>query len=566
MTGRAIAALGAFLLFSSVAFSVARRPDSMPTRVLRQASPPDVDRRSRSIEDSITLIIRTRLQGTDVAGREAALSLEPLRRFYAGLQYAPAWLGSASMQASLVGSIRSAEEQGLDPRVYHRAAIEARVTVDQEAGAVLLAETDLLLSDAYLTLATHRAIGRTDPRAFLAGWRLPPRPFDAVASLVAAIDSVGPAGALDAVDPAGHRFRELRAALSTLRGLEPWTLIPAGPGLAPGDSGPRVGALRQRLTGPTAAGAALADRYDESLVAAVRDFQEHQGLDVDGIAGRRTIAALNVPADRRARQIALSLERLRWLPAASDGPRIEVLIPAFELRMFEGDSTVFTTRVIGGLHDWPTPSLTSEITALTINPYWNVPSRILALEVLPAVIEDPRYLARHDMEILSREGTRVSASAIDWSRVDPFDFNYRVRQRPGPENALGRVKFVIDNPFDVYLHDTPLQSAFARANRSISHGCVRVQSAMDLAVLVMAGTSWTRARLDSLVALGAEQNVSVPRPVPVEIIYLTAWVGDDGRVQYRDDLYDLDLDLERRLTNPSQRPRAEPMSGDCAAS
>jgi L,D-transpeptidase YcbB len=549
MNGRAFLAVSALVLFPTSAFTAASRrvPATDPRPV---------------VEDSIALIIRSRLQGTDLAEGEIALSLESLRRFYTGRQYEPAWLASPSSQASLVGAIRSAAEQGLDPADYHPAAIEAKVRLADEPGARILAETDLLLSDAYLTLATHRAIGRLDPRSFLPGWREPPRSFDAVASLEMALDSVGPARALDRADPTGHRFADLRAALATLRGTPSWPTVPPGPSLAAGDSGPRVAALRRRLEPHTAPGTMLSDDYDESLEASVREFQAHHGLDVDGIAGRRTIVELNVPVEQRIRQISLSLERLRWLPAPREGPRIEVLIPAFELRMLDGDSIVFRTRVIGGRHNWPTPSLTSGITSLTVNPYWNIPSRILALEVLPAVMKDPRYLVQHDMEVLSREGTRVSVDTIDWSRVDRFDFPYRIRQRPGPENALGRVKFVFENPFDVYLHDTPLQSAFAGADRALSHGCIRVQSALDLAMHVLGTSSWTRATLDSLIATGAEQSVRIPRPVPVEIIYLTAWIGDDGRLQYRDDVYDLDQDLERRLMTPSGM-RTESGSEDC---
>ena len=489
-----------------------------------------------------------------------------LRLFYGERRYEPVWMteGGRALIPGLVHAIRSAEEQGLDPVAYRLSAIEARVAAIAAGGddARAIAATELLLSDAYLTLAAHRAIGRVDPRRIHSQWTLSRPAFDAVASLREAVGGLGIARALEAADPADSSFRALRDALRQYRifaAATPWPRIMSGSSLREGDRDPRVIAIRERLVAESAAATGmpaeargatdtLAWLFDAALAAQVRAFQERNGLDPDGVVGPVTREALNIPAAARVTQIALNLERLRWLPALED-PRIEILIPDFSLRVVQQGHDTLVMRVIAGRPDWPTPVFSAVITGVVLNPYWNVPDRILAREVIPAVLRDRRYLDRNDMEILTPSGTIVPPSTIDWASVSPATFPYRIRQRPGPRNPLGRVKFVLaPRHLEVFLHDTPFRQLFRQANRALSHGCVRLASPLDLARLVLEREPrWTPDRVAAALSTNRETTIDVRSGLPVHFVYRTAWVDAAGHTQFRPDVYELDASLRRTL-------------------
>ncbi len=487
-----------------------------------------------------------------------------LRRFYAARSWAPAWLTVDGQPriAELVRAIRNAGQQGLDPSAYRQTAIERRLAA-LAAGptdAHALALLDVLLTDAYLALATHRAVGRIDPRVVHPHWTLPRPPFDAAASLRAALGPVGIERALDAVDPDHPQFVGLRAALARERAREriAWPVLPDGPALREGDAGERVRVLRNRLAleefpaTPAAPGGPgrpdPARHFDADLKARVQAFQSRHGLEQDGIVGRETRAALNLTPARRAGQIALNMERLRWLPALDD-PRIEINIPAFTLRVIENDRTALAMRVIVGRTDWPTPVFNAVVTGIVLNPYWNVPASILTREILPVVVRDPAWLARHDMEILSASGAIVPRSAIDWSDVSVGRFPYRVRQRPGEENPLGRLKFVLAPLFlAVALHDTPARHLFAESRRDFSHGCVRLEDPLGLAAFVQRrDTTWTPEHVRQAPAR-VETAVAVRDPIPVLFLYSTAFVDETGEVHFRADVYGHDRALDRAVS------------------
>ncbi len=281
--------------------------------------------------------------------------------------------------------------------------------------------------------------------------------------------------------------------------------------------------------------------YDELLVAALVRFQEINGLDPDGIVGPNTRAALNATPRDRVRAIEDTILRMRAMTPPEADRYVLVNLPAFELRLIEGTEEVFRTRVIVGAHRWPSPELESAIERVVFNPYWTVPRSIARNEILPKLRKDPSYVVERSIRVFSGWGSdaaQVDPYAVDWEGVAGTGMPYMFRQDPGPGNALGRVKFLFPNPYSVYLHDTPSRELFERADRALSHGCIRVQNPLELARLVLTREpGWVEGAVDTAVENGANRDVRLSEPVPIRIVYWTAWVDDGGGVAFSADLY-----------------------------
>ena len=285
--------------------------------------------------------------------------------------------------------------------------------------------------------------------------------------------------------------------------------------------------------------------YGNELQEAVKRFQRRHGLEPDAVVGRTVAAQMNVPADARVRQIALNLERWRWLPRDLGDRHILVNVPEYRLEVWEHHQVPLTMRVVVGKKDTPTPIFADDMTHVVFSPYWNVPPDIVKNETIPSALRDPAFLDRTNMEVLDRSGKPVDPSSIDMEAVG----EYRFRQRPGSSNSLGLVKFVFPNSYNVYLHDTPADSLFARATRSFSHGCVRVEQPEALARYVLGDQpAWTPERISEAMHAGTEKTVKLSRPLPVYLGYWTARVSADGIVQFRDDIYAIDARQTTLLT------------------
>ena len=271
------------------------------------------------------------------------------------------------------------------------------------------------------------------------------------------------------------------------------------------------------------------------------------------------VAALNIPLDYRINQIAMNMERWRWLPRDLGDRFMLVNIPEMRLDVFESEKVALTMRVVVGKQDTPTPIFNDEMTHLVFSPYWNVPDSIAQGETLPAVISDPGFLQRTNMEVVDKAGNAVDPATVDLN--DPTA--YRFRQKPGADNSLGLVKFMFPNQFNVYLHDTPADSLFERAARSFSHGCVRVEDPVALAQYVLRDQpDWSADRIREAMEAGTEKHVKLKSPIPVFLGYWTARVRPDNTVQFRKDVYEVDGKLQARLNDRLARLRR---SGEAAA-
>jgi len=491
---------------------------------------------------------------------------------YASREFAPAWT-SPSARAELLRAIREAANDGLDPQDYHLAALEQleAATGPTDAAEDLWYDYDVLQSDALARLLYHLLFGKLDPVEMSPEWnfthdvrRGPPAKF-----LQSVIDAPSLFAEIEREKPKHELYRTLRAELAHYRELRArggWPSIPSGPTLKPGERDPRVAALRARLavTGELVAPASESETdaraFDDSVAAAVRAFQSANGLEADGAVGRGTLSALNVPVDARIGQIEVNLERGRWLLHDLDSTFTVVNIAGFRIYYLRDGEIAWSGRVQVGKPFRQTPVFRSTITSLVLNPTWTVPPGIFANDILPALQRDPEYLAKRGLSVIDAEGRPVT-EPIDWATMTPRRFPYMLRQGPGPDNALGRVKFMFPNEYSVYLHDTPSQALFAKSERAFSSGCIRVENPLELAQLLLEGQpGWDADAIAAAVATGKTQTISLQNKVPVLLAYWTAWVDRDGVLQFRSDLYGFDAKVRAALDLPfrvHRRPERE---------
>ncbi len=492
-----------------------------------------------------------------------------MRQIYEDRQYRPLWVGASPVPErtrELIANLCDAAREGLRPADYRLAELRRtlerlRPSLDKqrpEAFAVL----DLELTRRFLDYGTDLLAGRLDPKAVASEWYIRERRSSIEGTLRGAVQGHEFSGMVAALRPPQSEYAELVKALTGYRDIlrqGGWPEVPGHGRLRRGDRGARVAILRRRLrvTGDLQGSWGRKPVYNRAVAAAVARFQARHGLPSDGIVGAATLAALNVPVQVRLRQIQLSLERYRWLPAEFGSRYIYVNIPDYTLSAYEGGKPVLQMRVVvGDEYENATPVFADSMTSVVFRPYWYVPQRILVEEVIPRVRKKRSYLAQHRYEVVDakQESLVLNPRRIKWSRVDPTKI--RVRQKPGSTNHLGLVKFMFPNQFAVYLHDTPTRQLFARLKRTSSHGCVWVEKPVELAEYVLAGQDdWNQQKIRTAMATARSADsdggtdgttVTLEQPVPVFIVYLTALVRD-GILNFRDDPYGKDREAMVRL-------------------
>ncbi|ENZ82954.1 L,D-transpeptidase family protein [Caulobacter vibrioides] len=387
------------------------------------------------------------------------------------------------------------------------------------------------------TLSYARAVhtGRLPASGFMNEWGLRPAAYDPAPEFVAATQQDRLADWLANLPPPYTGYQTLQKGLVTYRDIAAkggWLPVAPGAPLKEGSTGPRVVALEARLAAedPTVAvdGAPI---FDAALTQAVQRAQKRFGLNPNGVVDKKTLDALNTPVERRIDQIQANMERWRWLPQTLPADRIQVNVAAAILSVFSHDTPTLTMRAVTGRPGDETPMLSSMIHSIVLNPPWNVPSTIAAKELWPKERAHPGYLARNDFIV-----------------IPTGDGGSRLQQKAGPKAALGQVKFDFNNPYGVYLHDTPSRSKFDSFSRLASHGCVRLQKPIELAKALMAGDPiWTPEKIDETLASGETVRAKLPQQIAVFLLYWTAYVTPDGQVNFRDDPYGWDRELVQRI-------------------
>lgn len=513
-----------------------------------------------------------------LADPAAAIGGRPLhhaaqvRRFYAERRGAAAWTqeaGASGKATVLADILAAADQEGLVPTDYHLAAILARLG---SADPGRLAELDILLTDAVMAYAVDLRSGRVVPRSISADLAVDPPKMDALRVGRAAAAAADVRAFLAAFAPPHPDYAGLRQGLADLRALAAagggWPEAGPGPVLKPGMEDASVPALRRRLaaTGEYALPEGNGTVYDAPLEAAVRRFQERMGLDADGVVGAQTRRALNMTLDDRIRQVVANMERLRWLPDRLGDRYVRVNVPEFRLTAVDRGGTRLSMPVIVGSTMRQTPVFSSRISYLVFNPTWTVPETIARKDILPKVRKDPGWLIEQGIQVFdgwSPDALLLNPYDVDWLAVGERITRYRLRQQPGPLNALGRVKFMFPNDLDIYLHDTPERSKFGRAVRMMSSGCVRVGDPDALTAFLMEGMSgWSEEKHRRILDDGLTKTMRLPLPVPVYLLYQTAWREADGRMAFRADIYGRDEELLTAIVRHSIAGAGMASAGD----
>ena len=475
---------------------------------------------------------------------EAVAGREDVAAFYRDRSFAPLWTsgdgaGEARLEA-LFSALSRAADHGLPAARWDVGALRARLTGSRtaaEAGA-----TEAALTEAYLDYATALTSGLLDPSTAAPGIvRQPPRPDPA--ALLRRIERGEPARVLRALVPGAPEYGRLmrhRAALGRAVEAGGWGPPVEAGTLRPGDEGPAVLALRDRMRRMGLLGRSLSPRYDDALAAAVTAFQERAGLAPDGIAGPVTLAALNVPAEARLGQVLVAMERERWTNLKRGRRHVWVNLTDFSAAIVDDGRVTFRTRSVIGkdTEDRETPEFSDVMDHMVLNPSWYVPRSIVVGEYLPKLQRDP-YAVSH-LEMTDSRGRAANRSA-GFSRYSERTFPFAMRQPPGPTNALGQVKFMFPNPHNIYLHDTPAKHLFARDRRAFSHGCIRLAEPLEFAHALLAPQEEDpEAVVRRLLRTGAEARVTLDEPVPVHIVYRTAFTDAEGALHWREDVYGRD--------------------------
>jgi len=496
---------------------------------------------------------------------EYLLSGNVLPLFYENRVYAPAWFNNDAFSNNgyvLLNYIRQVDQHGLQPNDYHLYLIEkylGKMLSDTLMDNEDMMKLDVLLSDAFMLLGSHLYYGKVNPEKEGANWKMqrkePDLRFDLKLEKALAENDV--ANELNMLAPQYRSYWMMKNELSFFLVLDDqsWPAIKSDLALKPGESNPLLPIIRQRLIKLRyQLSDSTSTTFDVEFEKQLKMFQKDWGLNTDGVIGKTTLEVLNNMPCNLINQLKVNMERFRWLPVQVTEKHIIVNIANFELDLIEGTDTLISMRAIVGKECRKTPVFNDQMTYIVFNPSWTVPPTILREDVVPQLLRGPEYLEKNNMKLLRNDGSELAYNDIDWSKISIDNFPYLVRQNPGSGNALGRVKFMFPNADNVYIHDTPSRGYFARDDRAMSSGCVRVEKPFDLAVLLLSDNpDWLPTHIHDAMQQDNEEAVRLKNPVDVELIYLTAWTDGDDRIQFRKDVYQID---EMVLEALNQKPEA----------
>jgi len=483
-----------------------------------------------------------------------------LRRLYAGNQYRALWVSDTGPSINAIAfrrCLENSEREGLKPEDYHLDAIEkhwkAR-TPEQ------LAKLELLMSDVFIDFAKDMYQGRVIPQVVDKDWFLPNREFDPVKLLIEASKDDAPCRALFQLRPKQPQYERLRKKLTQFRKIQAeggWPLIPDDGLIKVGMESDQIPLVRRRLIisgdykGPMNDSKVL----DEGLSEAVKRFQIHHGIYTDGMIGNETREAMSIPVEKRIAQIIVNLERWRWVPRNLGFRYVLVNAAGYELEIVEDQEPVLEMRVVVGKRERPTPVFTSDLQFVDINPVWNVPRTIAVEDVLPKLQRNPGFVQQQGIQVISGWGKNekiVNPYSIDWSFYNEKHLPFHFRQPPGPKNPLGRIRFLFPNSHDIYLHDTNHTELFANPERNFSSGCIRVERPLTLArYLLKDDSAWSLDKIVHQINSGQSLRIQLGRTLPVYVLYFTAWVDDDGAINFYPDAYGRDKELLYDLGIPT---------------
>ncbi|QMU26493.1 L,D-transpeptidase family protein [Adhaeribacter radiodurans] len=459
-----------------------------------------------------------------------------VKKFYQDRDFAYAWFDQQGLieQASNVANrVINIEQEGIGQVLPYRQEFDSLLAESQQEATVKPnPKTELMLTAGYFAFARTAWGGLNDSISQAMQWFVPRKKIPYTQLL----DSLLSQPASLTREPVYHQYELLRSFLRRYQEIDKkqeWEIITAkNNGYRQGDKAVNILLIKQRLqvlgdfSGDTAS-----QVFDADLVAAVKQFQKRHGLLPDGAIGSNTLAELNTPLKERLRHIMVNMERSRWLPVQEEDDYLVVNIPDFKLHVYRNDSLAWSCRVVVGKSVHKTVIFSGEIKYVVFSPYWYVPASIVRREIVPGIRRSATYLKRHNMEQIGhRNGLPV------------------IRQKPGPTNSLGQVKFLFPNSYSIYLHDTPSKSLFKENSRAFSHGCIRVSEPARLAAYLLRDyPEWTNERIQTAMQAGREQTITLEKQVPVYLVYFTTFIDSQGNINFRKDIYDRDERLAEVL-------------------
>lgn len=500
--------------------------------------------------------------------------------FYGDRDYKLAWFRDNELvpeTENFLTAIDNASKEGLDPKNYRIVNIDKmlqqykQLEPSDTARLALQQKIDVALTASYFNYASDFYRGRVDPSTDnKVTWDVKKNNIKlhkALQTILKERESTYPYYEFEALHAGYTRLRDKLQEYRALQEKGGWPKIELGDRkvLQQGDTAEAVLTLRKRLNPDQTINASDPNMrtYDAKLMAQVKQFQMLNGMAQDGVVGGNTLAKLNIPLEDRIRQIMINMERWRWIPKRMVPKSLEqkfiwVNIPEYKLYIYEDPDgepdaerqykQVMDMRVIVGKTMHSTPIFSDKVEYVVMAPFWNVPNTIVAAEIKPHMLSNQGWLASQNMEVVTRDKARqpVSPSSIDWASVTEDNFNYLVRQKPGPKNSLGTIKFLFPNEYAVYLHDTPADALFSQTSRDFSHGCVRVEHPVELAkYLLKEQPEWDETKIRSTMTGDEETWVTLNNKVQVYIVYFTTWVDEQGQIHFRDDIYGHDKELEQ---------------------
>jgi murein L,D-transpeptidase YcbB/YkuD len=477
-----------------------------------------------------------------------------------GLQ--PLWVtkdGPGKKAETLFSVLKNSEIDGLAPKQYnvHRITSLWNGRTPEE-----LIDLDIQLTLAFIMYAHDAQNGRVHSESsnpvLIKAEKVPA--FDGLALIEAALSAPDLNQFLTGLLPSHKYYKNLRNALSYYRNLAAaggWSLVAPGKTIHPGAQDTRIPLIRKRLQIEGFLLSVITDTpvYDKTLVQAISQFQLRHGLTDDGVIGKDTIAAMNISVEEKVKKIILNLERWRWESHDLGKKYVLVDIAGFVLEGIVDDAVILQMAIVVGTQEHETPFFTDQVLYIDINPYWNIPPSIARNEMLGELRKNARYLNTNHIRLFSdwtSEAREINPLSINWNQVTPQKMGqFKLRQDPGSWNALGSIKFVFPNSYNVYMHDTPAQSLFQRSKRAFSHGCIRLSKPLQLAEFLMGGVEkgWPTQRIEEVIGTGKRTIIQLPTPLPVHITYQTVKSDQNGKIYFYSDIYNRDQQLEEILFN-----------------
>lgn len=505
------------------------------------------------------LVLDDSQEAIGINGKELYSQIE-LPRFYANREFELAWTNKKN-KTDLIESIESAYDEGLDPKDYHLEQLKAYMEKSKKSklNQTEKADMDLLMTDALILYASHLLEGKLEQSDLRKKWDVERNagPSNPDSLLTVTLHNKNIKGALEDFKPNHYMYKLMKFHLKKLRAEAEnggWPEVSEGETLKPGDSDERIIEIRQFLI----AVGDLQDKsvdekelFDEQLEEAVKKFQLRHKLTNDGVIGKGTIEQMKVPIEDRIDMIILNLERTRWIFQQPDSDFLLVNIAGFHVKRISNKQEVFDSRVIVGKYHKETPVFKGVMKYIVMNPTWTLPYSIATHETLPRLKKDPGYLAAKHMEVMDRNGKILNSSTIDWSQYSAGNFPFIIRQKAGPWNALGEVKFIFPNKYSVYLHDTPSRGLFNRQDRAFSHGCIRTEDKWGLLMSLMDDPEvWNMDKINEILKSGKTTTINLPKPINIYLIYLTTAVDQENNLMFMKDIYKRDKAVLSAMKKP----------------